>query len=51
LPRGDIFGEFLEDGTPSRRVLGVRGRTIFADSYGYTYVQNRESTNRRSVGK
>jgi len=52
LPRGgiDVVGEFLE-GEPSRRVLGVRGRTIFADPDGYTYVQNRESTNRRSAEK
>lgn len=53
LPRGgiDVIGEFLEDGEPSRRVLGVRGRTIFADPDGYTYVQNRVSTNRRSAVK
>jgi len=31
----------------SRRIPGLRGRMVYADPLGYTYVQNNESTNRR----
>lgn len=39
----------VEENLPSRRVSGIRGNLIYADSHGYTYVQNHVSTNRRLI--
>lgn len=49
LPVGEdtLGGVTLGDKELSRVVPGMRGRMIFADARGYTYVQNQESRNRR----
>ncbi|XP_022174119.1 uncharacterized protein LOC111036416 [Myzus persicae] len=49
--RSPIIGmENNEEGAQaSRRILGLRGRMMYADPLGYTYVQNNESTNWRQL--
>jgi len=52
--RSPIAGNILDvvggdEDNPSRRVPGVRGRSVYMATNGYTYHQNHTSANRRLV--